>query len=121
MNGMKAALIMLTQIMNLGMAVMTRRDAVSGAGFHDLLEFSLSIGATRIRKPGLQKPAPAPAAKVIGEVRRHIHIIFLAYNRLHHKPQIMRNRIPKRFANQLTRILNREFNFKVTVPIGVNL
>lgn len=121
MNGMKAAFIMLTQIMNLGMAVMARCNAVGSTGVHNLIEFSLSIGATRIRKPGLQKPAPAPTAEVIGKIRGHVHIVFLAYHRLHNKPQVMGDRIPKGFTNQLARVLNRKFNFKIPVPLGADL
>jgi hypothetical protein len=121
MDGMEATFVMLTQIVNLGMAVMARCNAVGGASVHNLIKFSLSIGTTRIRKPGLQEPASSPAAEVIGKVRGHVNIVFLAYHGLHHKPQIMGNWIPKRFTNQLARILNRKFNFKVPVPIGADL
>jgi hypothetical protein len=60
--------------------------------------------------PGLQKTATAAAAVIIRSVRMHLNEVFFAYQRLHHKTQIFRYRVSVAFSDNLTGILDREFN-----------
>jgi hypothetical protein len=50
----------------------------------------------------------------------HFNKIFFAHYRFHRITQIFGHRIPKRFADKLTRILYRKFNFEVLVPVGID-
>jgi hypothetical protein len=118
---MVSAFKMLPDIMNLGMAVMARRDAVMRSGCHDLLEFEPAVSPPGFWKAGLQEPAAPTATVVVGAVRKHIHKIFLAYDGFNNKPKILSHRITKTFPDQLARVLNRKLDFQVLVPIGVDL
>jgi hypothetical protein len=71
-------------------------------------------------KARLEEAAPAAAAIIVGPVWVHINKIFFANNRSDHEPQVFGNGVPERFAHDLTGVLNREFNFQVLVPVGVD-
>jgi hypothetical protein len=107
--------------MNLGMAVMASRNAIIGSGCHDLVKFHLSILAARFSVARLQKSAAPPAAIVVAPVGSHLNNIFLAHNGLDHIAQIIRHRLAKALADDLTRILNRKFNLQILVPVGTDL
>ena len=113
--------IMLTQFMNLGMAVMTSGNAVIGACCFNLIIFQLSIYQTLFLESGLQKSATAATAVVIGSVGLHINKIFFTHHRLDHKTKIICDRIAIAFSNNLTRILNGEFDLQILVPVGIYL
>ena len=51
----------------------------------------------------------------------HFDEIFFSHNRLHRVPQIFGHRIPKGLSHQLAGVLNREFDFQVLVPVGIDL
>ena len=51
----------------------------------------------------------------------HFDEIFFSHNRLHRVPQIFGHRVPKGLAHQLAGVLNREFDFEVLVPVGIDL
>ena len=121
MNHRIFAAVMFAQFMDLGMAVMTGRDAVIRSCRFNLAIFNFSISQTLFLESGLQKAAPAPAAKVVGLVGRHVDKVFFSDNRLDYKAEIIGNGIPVRFSDDLTGILYGEFNFEILVPVGIDL
>lgn len=112
---------MFTDVMDLGMTVMTGGDAVIRARGHDLLEFQLAISPSGFGKTGLQKTAAAAAAVIVGPVGKHVDVIFFTNDGFDDKPQIFRHRITETFPDQLAGILNRKLDFQVFVPVGVDL
>jgi hypothetical protein len=113
--------IMLTQFMNLGMAVMTSGNAVIRSRGFNLIIFQLSILQALFFEPGLQKSAAAAAAVVIRFIGLHVNEIFFTHHRLDHETKIICDRIAIALSNNLARILNREFDFQVLVPVGIDL
>ncbi len=89
---------------------MARCDAVVGMGLGDLIIFSLSIVAPRLGKPRLQKTTPATAAVVVGAVGLHLNKVLFTHRRFDYEAKILGYWVSQRFSNQLTRILNGEFN-----------
>ncbi len=110
-------IIYLCHIVHLGMTVMTGSDAIGRLGGKDLVGFGLSIGASLLLESGLQIPAAAAAAEIIGSVGLHIDKIFFTHHSLDHISKIFGNRITKRFSDQLAGVLNRKFDFPVLVPV----
>ena len=80
------AVEMLFEVVDLGVTVMARGDTVVGAGVVDLLELQPAVMTAGFGKSGLQKPAAATAAKIIGAVRCHIDEILFTDTGFHHKP-----------------------------------
>ncbi len=113
--------VMLTELMDLSVAVMTSGNAVVRAGRLDLLIFQFSILQTLFLESGLQKTAAATATVVVGPVGLHVDEIFFTHNGLDHKTQIFGNGIAVTFTDNLTWILNRELDFEVFVPVGADL
>jgi len=117
MHRMIFTLIVLRKIMDLGMTVVARSNAIIGAGRNDLIKFHLSVLVSGIRIARLQIPAAAPATVIVGLVGVHLNKVFLPHHGLHNKAQILGHRIPKAFAHDLTRILNRKLDLQVFVPV----
>ena len=115
------AAIMLTELMNLGMAVMAARDTVVRAGRLYLLILQPAELQTLFFHAGLQETAAAAATIIVGPVGHHIDKIFFSDNRFNHESQIFGNGISKRLAYDLTGVLDGKFNFQVLVPVGVDL
>ncbi len=69
------------QIMNLGMTVMARGNAVGCFCVKDLAGLGLSKGPALLLKPGLEISAAASAAEVAGFVGCHINKILFSHNR----------------------------------------
>jgi hypothetical protein len=113
--------VMLAQFVNLGMAVMAGGNAVIRLGRLNLAVLDLAVLEALFLEPGLQESTAAPAAEIVGAVGLHIDEIFLADHRLDHKTKILGNRIAVTLADDLAGILNREFDFQVLVPVGVDL
>ena len=118
---MITALKMLAEIMNLGVAVVARCDAIRGAGRHDLIELDLAEGAPLLGQSILQKAAAPAAAIIVGAVGGHIDKIFLTYHGLDHKSHVFGHRIAKGLATQLAGILAGKFDLTVLVPFGADL
>jgi hypothetical protein len=112
---------MLFEVVNLRVAVVTGGDAIVGAGEIDLLELQSAVMPAGLGKSGLQKPAAAPAAKIIGAVRCHFDEILFTDTGFYHKPQIFGNRIAITLAHNLAGILDGKFNFQILVPVGIYL
>jgi hypothetical protein len=121
MNGLPCMIVYVAQIMNLGMAVVARRNAVTRLCCQNLVCFEFAVAATRFRISGLKKSAAAAATVVVRPVRIHFDEVFFTHHRFHGISQIFGHRIPKGFADQLAGILNRKFNFKILVPVGIDL
>jgi len=113
--------IMVAKFMDLGVAVMAAGDAVICAGGLDLVVFDFTVSQAFFFEPGLEESAAAAAAKVVGFVGLHVDEIFFSDNGFHHKSQVIGNGITIAFSYNLTGILNREFDFQVFVPVGVDL
>jgi len=121
MKGVVFPLIMLSYVMDLCVAVVTRGDAVIGAGAVDLFKFHPAVVSSGFRKSGLKKTAPAAAAIVVGTVGGHVDEIFLSYHRSHHIPKILRDGVSQAFSNQLAGILNGKGCLDILVPVRINL
>jgi hypothetical protein len=115
------AAVMLTELMNLGMAIMAAGDTVIRTGFLYLLVLQPSECQTLFFHAGLQKTAAAAAAIIVGPVGDHIDKIFFSDDRFDHESQIIGNGFAKSLAHDLTGVLDGKFNLEVLVPIGVDL
>ena len=112
---------MLTELMNLGMAIMAAGDTVIRTGLLYLFILQPAEFQTLFFHAGLQKTAAAAAAIVVGPVGDHIDKIFFADDRFDHVSQIFGNRIAKSLAHDLTGVLDGKFNLEVLVPVGIDL
>jgi hypothetical protein len=112
--------VMLTEFVDLGMAIMTAGDAVVRSRRLDLLVFQSPELEALLFETGLQKTAATPAAVVVGPVGLHVDEVFLADDRFDHKPEVLGDGIAIAFADNLTGVLNRELDFEVLVPIGID-
>ncbi len=111
MNHTIAAAVVLAELMNLGMTVMTAGDAIIGAGSLNLnvlqpAEFQALLFVSR-----LQKTAATAATIIVGAVGLHIDKIFLSYDGFHHKTQIFGDRVAIAFTYNLAGILDRKLDF----------
>jgi len=120
-NHAVVAAIMLAELMDLGVAVVTAGNAVICAGGLDLIVFDLPVSQAFILESGLKESAAAAAAIVVGTVGLHVDEVFFTDNGFHHKPQVVGNGIAIAFPYNLAGILNRKFDFQVFVPVGVHL
>ena len=116
-----SALVVIVQVVNLGMAVVTGCDAVGGPCRLYLIEFDLTKSMTRIRQTGLKEPAAPAAAVVVGSVGIHVDVIFFPHDRFHNKAKVFGHGITKTLTNHLAGVLNREFAFQFLVPVGIHL
>jgi hypothetical protein len=121
MNHGITAAEMLAEFMNLGVAVMASGNAVSCAGFLDLVILQLAELQTLLFETGLEETAAPAATIIVGPVGLHINKVFFSNDRFNHKSQIFGNRIPITLAHDLTGILDGKFNFQILVPVGIDL
>ncbi len=119
MHRVVLAFIVFLYIMDLGVAVMTWSNAISGACIIDLFEFFPAVIPAFFRKSRLQESTAAAATIIIGAVRGHVYEIFLAYNGFYDKPKVFRNGVAQSLSYELAGILNGKLYFQVSVPIGV--
>ena len=121
MNDGIIAAVMLTELMNLGMAVMAAGDTVIRAGPLYLFILQPAEFQTLFFHAGLEETAAAAAAIIVGSVGGHIDKVFFSDDRFDHIAQIFGNRIPKGLAHDLAGVLDGKFNFQILVPIGIDL
>jgi len=107
----------LGHIMDLGMAVVARRNAIGCLGGQDLVGLGLTICPSLLCKSGLKESAAAAAAKVIGFIGGHVNKIFFPHHSPDHISQIFGNRITKGLSDQLARILDSELDLTFLVPV----
>ena len=115
------AAVMLTELMNLGMAIVAAGDTVICAGFLYLFVLQPAEFQTLFFHAGLQKTAAAAAAIIVGPVGDHINKIFFADDRFDHVSQVLGNGFAKSLAHDLTGVLDGKFNLEVLVPVGIDL
>ncbi len=113
--------VMFAEFVNLGVTVVTTRNAVVGAGGLDLSIFESAVFKALLLIPGLQETAAAAATKIVGPVGLHVDKIFFAHHRLDHIAKVFGDGVAVAFANDLAGVLNREFDFQVLVPVGIDL
>ena len=121
MNGVITAIIVLIQVMNLRMAIVTWRYAISGTGGLDLVELDFAVFPAGFRISCLEKAAPTATAVIIGAIRVHIDEIFFADHGFNHVAELLGNRITQALAHQLTGILSRKLDLQIPVPFGTDL
>ena len=107
--------------MHLGMAVVTRCNAVIRLCRENLVGFELAISTTCVRISGLEKPATAAAAIIVRPVRVHVNKILFTHHRFYGISQVLGHRISKAFADQLAGVLHRKLNLQILVPVGIDL
>jgi len=115
------AAVMLTELMNLSMAIMAAGDTVIRTGFLYLFVLQPAEFQTLIFHAGLEETAAAAAAIIVGPVGGHIYKVFFSDDRFDHESQIFGNGFPKSLAYDLTGVLYGKFNFQILVPVGINL
>ena len=115
------AAVVLTQFVNLGVAVVASGNTIIGACCFDLLIFQLAVLQTLFLETRLQKSAAAAATVVVGAVRLHVDEIFLPDHRFDNVAQVFGNGVTEAFADDLTGVLYGELYFEVLVPVGINL
>ncbi len=115
-NGVVSAVV-LAKFVNLSMTVVTAGNAVIGPGGFDLLVFDQAKLETLLLEARLKKSAAAPAAEVVGAVGLHVDEILFTYDGFDHIAQIFGYGIAIAFPNNLTRVLYREFDLQVLVPV----
>lgn len=111
----------MTNIVNLGMAVVTSRYAVIGSRFNDLVKLELAVGPAFLLKSGLEKTTTAAATVVVGFVGSHLDDVFLTDDLLHHIAQVLGNCVAIAFAHDLAGVLNGKFDLPLPVPVRVHL
>ncbi len=112
--------IMFANIMHLGVAVVTRRNAIISARCHDLIELEFTVSLARFGPPRLQKAAAAAAAVVVRLVGLHIDKVFFTHHRFYDKSQILGHWITETLAHQLAWILNCKLYLQILVPVGID-
>ena len=113
------ALKMVGKIMDLGMTIVTRSNTVISSCGYNLVKLDLAIAITLLCESRLEEASASATTVVVGLVGPHINKIFFPHNGLHHKPKIVCHRISVSLAYNLTRILNRELDLKILVPVRV--
>ena len=78
MNDGIMAAVMLTEFMNLGMAIVAAGDTVIRTGSLYLFVLQPAEFQTLFFHAGLQEPATASAATIVGSVGRHIYKVFFS-------------------------------------------
>lgn len=119
-NGVPPSIV-LAQFMNLGMTIVAAGDAVIRSRRLDLPVFQPPEFQTLLLEAGLKKAAAATAAIIVGSVGLHVDEIFFPYNRLDYKAEVFRYRIAIAFTNDLAGILDCKLDFKIIVPVGIDL
>ena len=119
-NGIVTAIVF-TELMDLGVAVVTAGDTVIGTGGLDLLILEFTEFQALFLETGLEEAAAAAATIVVGAVGLHVDEIFFTHHRFHYIAQIFRDGIAEGFSNDLAGILDGELDFKVFVPVRIDL
>jgi len=116
-----AAAVMLTEFMNLGVTIVTAGNTVVRSGRLNLIvlqpaEFQALLFVSR-----LQKTTTAATTIVVGPVGLHVDKILFPHHGLYNKAQILGDGIPVAFTYNLAGILDREFDFQIFIPVGMDI
>jgi hypothetical protein len=121
MNGLPGMIVYVAQIMDLGMAVVTWCNTVSGFSRQNLFGFELAVATTRLRISCLEKSSSSTTAIIVRPVRMHVNKILFTHHRFYGISQVLGHRISKAFADQLAGVLHRKLNLQILVPVGIDL
>jgi hypothetical protein len=121
MQRLVSALEMLAEVVNLGVAVVARGNAVRCTRIFDLIELQFTVLMPCLGKTGLEIPAAAAAAVVVRPVRPHVDEVLLTDHRCDDKTQVLGDRVAIGLSHQLAGILDRERDLAILVPIGIDL
>ena len=113
--------VVFAQFMDLSVAVVASGDAVSGPRGLDLLVFQPAVFQALIFVTGLEEAAAPAATEVVGTVGRHVDEIFFADHGPDDIAEIFGNGVAVAFADDLAGILDSELDFKVLVPVRIDL
>jgi hypothetical protein len=100
---------------------MTSGDTIIRTSGLDLFILDSAVSQPLILITSLQRTAASTTAIIIGSIGIHVDEIFFTNHRSYNIPQIFRDRITEGFTHDLTWILNGKLDFKILVPIAVNL
>ena len=120
MNHVVITAVVLAQFVDLGVAVVTTGDAVSGTGILDLGIFDLAVGETLIFIPCLEKTTAATAAEVVALVGVHVDEVLFANDGFDNVAKVVSGFVSVSFTDDLTGILDGELDAKLFVPVGVD-
>lgn len=121
MHGFIPAFVVLLEIVNLRVAIVTGGDAIIRIRLLDLFKFQAAIVAPRLGQARLQKAAASPAAEIVGAVGGHVDKIFFADDGSNDETQILGNGVAQGLSDQLAGILYREFDLQILVPVRADL
>lgn len=119
MNNMVMAFIVFRKLMDLCMTVVTTCYNIGRSGVFNLGVFDFTVGQTFFFVTGLEETTTSATAEVVRFVWIHVDNIFFADSSFYNKSQVVRRCIAKSFSDDLARILNSEFDFKVFIPVGI--
>jgi hypothetical protein len=108
----------LGHIMDLGMTVMAGRDAIGRLGGQNLVGLGLAVCPSLFCESGLQEPAAAAAAKVIGAVGGHVNKVFFPDHGPDHISHVFGHGISIGLSDQLAGILKGKLDLSFLVPVG---
>jgi hypothetical protein len=115
------AAVMLAELMDLGVAIVATGNAIGGARLFDLLILEPAVFKALLLESGLEETAAAAAAEIVGPIGLHIDKIVFPHHRLDHKAKIFSDGIAVTLAHDLTRVLHREFDIQIGVPIRTDV
>ena len=116
-DGFPCMVIDLGHIMDLGMAIVARRDTIGCLGGQNLIGLGLAVGPSLLGEPGLEISATAAAAEIVGPVGGHVNEVFFPDNRLDHISHVFGNRISQGLSDQLAGILQCKLDLAFLVPV----
>lgn len=111
---------LIRQVMDLGVAVVTRRDTITRFSGQDLVSFAFAVSAALFRIAGLEEPTTTATAVVVRAVGVHFDKIFFTHNSFDHITQVFGHRVPKGFPHQLARVLYGKLDLAFAVPFGTD-
>ena len=117
MDGFPCVVVDLGHIMNLGMAVMARRDAIGCLGGQNLVGLGLAVCPSLFGESGLEESPAAATTKIVGAIRGHVNEVFFTNNGLDHISHVISNRISQGLSDQLTGILKCKLDLTFLVPV----
>ena len=107
--------------MNLSVAIVAGGDAIIRSGGLNLIVLDLSVFKALLLEPGLQEAASPAAAEIVRPVGVHVDEVFFSDHGLDNKTQVFGNCVTVALTNDLAGVLYSEFDFKVFVPVGIDL
>lgn len=113
--------VMMADILNLAVTVVTGCNDIIGARGHNLVEFYFAVRTSCVREPGLQRAAAAAAAIVIVPVGHGVDEIFFADNGFYHESQIIDDFVRPALPAYIAGVLNGKFGPDIFIPVGINL